>query len=193
MSNPISFSVAYRGNPMSGVFAKLREKSIDLKKTVNIYTNDVHKYYNFCELNLESGDQYYIIDGNKSTAWANYEKKKTNVTIDFIFSNFFITGYSIIWACSPGSMTVEGSNDNETWFHVDTFNDIKTSNKEYKKCANPGVYRYIKFFNQEGRVHLSDIELFGVLNLNKLRKCTFSRSQRFIKNSLLLYLLVISG
>ena len=45
---------------------------------------------NFCGLNKNVGDPYYMIDGNNESVWANVNLNEANFSFDFKDSNFLL-------------------------------------------------------------------------------------------------------
>ena len=167
MNKNISFTAKYTGNISNGIFSKMKKFGLKHEENVLIDVYDKIKYSNFCSLSVITGNSYYLIDGNSSTVWGNWEKYKTYVIFDFVTSKILLKGYSIKWPCQKSqSWKVEGSFDKENYFIIDEVKENSNTNMNiYRKCTHPGTFRYIKFNQTSGaRFHIADIELFGAFN-----------------------------
>ena len=132
---------------------------------------------NFCGLNKNVGDPYYMIDGNNESVWANVNLNEAYFSFDFKDSNFLLKSYTLQWPCNKlTAWSVFGSNDKETWYLIDKIeNDNKNVEFSHKKCSNPGTYRFIKFTTTSQRFHLTNVDLFGIYNPGKFL-CSFVKN-----------------
>ena len=163
---PSSFSINYEGNPLEGVFSYINRQPVNIKDKISIYSPTPYNYSTFCYMDKKSGDLYYLIDGDNESVWANENDYESNFTIDFKDSNFLVKSYTLQWPCKkPKNWNVTGSNDNTTWYLIDKIeNDYEFVEFSHKKCSYPGTYRFIKFSTSDPRLHLTDVDLFGIYN-----------------------------
>ena len=112
---------------------------------------------------------FAIADGNPETAWRNQYTSNSYFIIDFYYMNFLITGYTITKDCNTlPPLVILGSNDNITWKEIDKQIEMGTDQSfSYFPIRNHmNSFRFIKFsvFNNDGYIHISELELFGILN-----------------------------
>ena len=168
-----SLYAKYTGSPHNDIFKKMKDESLILENEIKVYAPTPYRPNTFCGTTLPHWNSYYIIDGDNETVWANDVYGEAFFIIDFNKNNILLESYTISWPCLKGNnWIIEGSNNNQTWFVVDNVTKFSSTSMTYhRKCRNPSTFRYFKISTEEDRIHISDVELFGVLNPNA-RRCT---------------------
>ena len=139
-------------------------------------------------------------------------QNKENISIHFFQNTLFITHYSLLNRNVmsdhfPRSWQLDGSNDNETWYSIDSKSNVEELNGADKKItvpvSYPGKYQYFRFTNVDkvwrynGQIGdyyfcLAKVEFFGTLYSNKI---TCEKNPKpfhsFILNSLSLFIIIL--
>ena len=155
----------------NGIFAFARANYINVSiSSPSWYENTKNSY---CYHEGVSQKVSCVIDGTNSTAWRNKEENEAFFLIDFQFSTFYLTSYSLIsaycWSIPP--WTISGSNDLHNWYLIDTeTNEINAPFFKHFQVDKLGSYRYFNFSAIPGKIHLTQIEFFGILN-NRIPTC----------------------
>ena len=160
---PIQKQFRYDSNSRKGLFDELRQKSIPY----TIESPDFHNSTDFCSLGHLGLEAYAIADGNLETAWRNQLDNNSYFIIDFYYMNFLIKGFTITKDCNTiPSFVILGSNDKQTWTKINTQTGMSANFEYFPIHNNMNNFRYIKFslVDLNGTFHISELELFGILN-----------------------------
>ena len=113
------YTFVYNNANSLGVFSFLRQKQ---ELFVSVTSKDYYQLetQNYCDLSIYSRPASCIIDGSITTAWRNGNEINSEFVIDFHFSHFLVTGFSITKPCKRwDAFALEGSNDKEKWILID--------------------------------------------------------------------------
>ena len=175
---PIHKNFHYNSNSKNGLFYELRQKSIPFA----IESPDFHNSTSYCTIGHFGLEAIAIADGKFETGWRNNLDNQSYFIIDLYYMNFVLTGYTIEKECNTvPPLTILGSNDNTTWKTIDTQNRMERdqSFSYFPIHNNMNSYRFIKFsaINPDReKIHISELELFGILNYMLTCKKNFFHS-----------------
>ena len=193
-------NVLFKGNQLDGIFAK---HQYHIKKFIDISSpkSAIIATY-FCDKNVSGGDPYSLVDRNQKTAWTNEKHREEDMHFNIYFKKNYLmlNSYTLCTVCkAPNHFIVEGSNDNKTFNTIDEVNQSLTEYEEhhFNITNNYQTYRYFRI-TQIGantgyakRLHLMEIEFFGVLFSLQKCSCQYRYSHTF-GYSFIQYLLFIS-
>ena len=177
----------------SGIFELIRKTGGNISKFVNFSSIDYFNAGNgFCSLAVTASPASCLVDGTMSTAWRNLNDVNNYFDIDFMTSRFMIQSFEIITICNPPeNLIVKGSNDRTTWKELFNEDLSLQANVNYTINVNSiSSYRFFRFTTKKSYIHLSKIELYGILN--PYMKCTdsFMRSSRISMMNICLCVLI---
>ena len=163
----------YSNDYYGGVFNFSRSISNDLI-AVSSPPSCVTVQNEFCQKYRGDGPSS-IIDGDKNVAWCNLNDQNSEeayIILDFRLSSFLLTDLMFRTACSPPKLLqVLGSNDNTNFHEICNITNLIDRDREYiNRCHKQRTFRYFKLKmigNDSGnghRLHISEIEFFGILN-----------------------------
>ena len=162
----------YHGDDSPGLFPYLIEHSVNFSITSPDYLYLASPTY--CYLEVESKPVDCIVDGTNKTAWRNNITENCYFIIDFSFSHFLLRDYVLKTVCyTIAEMKIEGSNDMTNWHRLSTkrMSDSGSSVHYHVEYAS-FPYHYFKFTRiQNGSIHLSQMEFYGVLNSILMNTC----------------------
>lgn len=193
MTENIKF--VHLSNDLDGLFAYIRRNSF----TKNITVSGPPSYTGgYCNQYLTAGPHSCIIDGSTTTSWANIDFYKENmyIVIDLGINKFRISGITFSIPCHHAhTIIIEGSNDGTSYDFVCNktgFSDGKTS---YFSCISKKSYRFFKLSQnyienspEVYRFHISEVELFGILNYRNACTCKCNRKNI---NSYIIFLILM--
>ena len=151
-------------NHLEGLFAYLRKESfINFVKL----TGPEALSGGYCgKDNLQAVPLNNLIDGNDSTVWSNnkFGDEYAYFIIDMMMNRLKMSGISFSIPCNnPPYLYIEGSFDNNKYHKVRNITGFINYETKYFSCKSAAAYRYYKV-SGPSRLHLSDVEVFGVLN-----------------------------
>ena len=116
-----------------------------------------------------------LVDGTDTTAWRNGKETNAFFFIDFGINNFLLKDYVLRKVCQEiPPWHIEGSNDYHKWHEVTRAGPMSnlTNVSHFHVSSNTYSYRYYKFaLINLGKIHLSQIEFYGILNPIIIQTC----------------------
>ena len=162
----------YTTDSSIGIFEGLRNCGSNvLSSFVTATSKDRYTGTDYCLLGFSGSPVSALLDGNTRTAWAN-DKSSAETScfvIDFKSNKFLLQNYMLYSVCNAvKNWRIYGSNDMQNWDLVDERKDsaisLNVKNFFHANKTNKG-FRYFKYSDINiGRIHLTNIEFYGILN-----------------------------
>ena len=172
----------FKDNNYDGLFNYFRSSKPSLISYV--HTSSVSSNIDdfFCADGYYGRDPSALIDGIPYSSWCNYQfvESEQEVKLDIGSNTFILKTLVLTTPClSPKRLQVLGSNDDDIY---DIICDLEDFQEDYSTSNNTcyngfNSYRLFKFkqigenIGSSMRLHISEVEFFGVLNPYQTETC----------------------